>query len=77
MVLPFFLKAQIGIGKKQIDLFLLNKKTIIVERNNNIDGRIDSKNKVMSAPKYKEAFFCTIENRIAKRRRLGFDFGVE
>ena len=33
--------------------------------------------KIMESPIYKEAFFCTIENRIAKRRRIGFDFGVE
>ena len=51
LVFPFFLKAQIGIGKKQIDLFLLKKETTIIQKSYKIVGNSNSNGEVMPAPK--------------------------
>lgn len=77
LVSPFSTKAQIGIGKIQIEHLLKDKNLIVEKIEIKKMGDFMEKIKIMESPIYKEAFFCTIENRIAKRRRIGFDFGVE
>lgn len=75
-IFPYFLSAQIGIGIIQINKYSNEKQKYPFELKKNINYTTTQQN-VVTVPAYKEAFFCTIENRIAKKRKLGFDFGVE